>query len=88
MTEGQLQAMVGAGNAPTIYVALRSVPDYHAPAPSFQSAHASLEGAIAALYPNEDQERFREMFRPSPYSKDTWDGPDGFGMVRKLEVLP
>lgn len=70
----------------TVYAAFRSVPDYTAPSPPLHSLHETLEGAIKALYPNESEERLRAMFTKSTYSKDTWNGPDGFGMVRLIEV--
>lgn len=65
-----------------VYVALRSVPDYSAPAPSFKSVHLSLKGAIDSLYPNSDYD-----FHKWP-GKDVWEGPDGFGMIKLVEVLP
>lgn len=70
-----------------LYVALNSVPDYNAPAPSFKSVHETLEGAIAALYP--DSEKFQKAFVKSRYYKENiWIGPDGFGEVREVELLP
>lgn len=67
-----------------VYIALNSVPDYTAPAPSFKSVHHTLEGAILALYP--DREDFRIAFSPSRYVPDTWNGPDGFGTVKRVEI--
>ncbi len=67
-----------------VYAAYRSVPDYTAPAPPLVSLHKSLDGAIKALYP--DREDFRESFTKSHYVANMWNGPDGFGMVRMLEV--
>ena len=66
-----------------VYIALRSSPDYTAPPPSFVSAHETLKGAIEALYP--DQLQFQTAFRKWP-DKDVWEGPDGFGLIRKVEV--
>lgn len=66
-----------------VYVALNSVPDYNAPAPSFKSVHMTLEDAIRSLYP--DRKDFQLQFTPGS-QKDTWNGPDGFGMVRKVEL--
>jgi hypothetical protein len=67
-----------------IYAAFNSVPDYTAPAPSLRSLHESLDGAKKALYP--DREDFRNSFRE--YKPGVWDGPDGFGLIRLMEVLP
>lgn len=68
-----------------VYVALNSVPDYHAPAPSFKSVHRTLDGAILAVYPKAENERFRKMFRKWP-NADVWEGPDGFGMVKLVQL--
>lgn len=71
-----------------VYAAFRSVPDYHAPSPALLSLHETLDGAIKALYP--DNEGFRNAFTKWSRSTrgETWEGPDGFGLVRKMEVLP
>lgn len=66
-----------------VYVAFNSVSDYTAPAPSFHSVHMTLDDAIHALYP--DRKDFQLQFTQST-RKDTWNGPDGFGMVRKVEL--
>lgn len=65
-----------------VYAAFKSVPDYHAPAPPLKSLHLTLEGAIHALYPNRAD--FRNSFKE--FSPGRWEGPDGFGMVERLEV--
>ncbi len=68
-----------------VYVALNSSPDYSAPAPSFKSVHDTLEGAIHALYP--DRADFQMVFRKWPSGLgEVWEGPDGFGMVKKVTV--
>jgi hypothetical protein len=69
-----------------VFAAYRSVPDYHAGPAPLKSLHETLDGAIKALYP--DREDFRALFRKSHYVADTWIGPDGFGEVKKMEVLP
>ena len=62
-----------------VYVALNSTPDYTSPAPSFHSVHTTLSGAISALYPKKD-------VTFSFVGKGVWDGPDGFGMVKRVVV--
>jgi hypothetical protein len=70
-----------------VFAAFRSVPDYHAGPAPFVSVHETLGGAIKALYP--DNVKYQEAFRKWANSRmDTWEGPDGFGLVRKIEVLP
>lgn len=71
-----------------VYVAFNSVPDYHAPPPTLRSIHATLDGAISALYP--DREDFRKAFKDRRRGDGTevWEGPDGFGSIVKMEVLP
>jgi hypothetical protein len=67
-----------------VYVALKSVPDYtQAPWAPFHSVHTTLEGAIKALYP--DRKDFQSQFKKWPTNK-VWEGPDGFGMVKLVEV--
>lgn len=67
-----------------VYAAFVSAPDYTAPPPSLKSLHTSLEGAISALYP--DRPDFQVKFRESGYRTGEWIGPDGFGLVRRMEV--
>jgi hypothetical protein len=69
-----------------VYAAFRSYPDFHAPAPQLVSIHLTEQGAIHALYPeNTDAHKnFREAFRKT--SEGVWQGPDGFGMVKKMAV--
>ena len=70
-----------------IYIALRSVPDYSARAPAFYSAHETLEGAIKALYP--ESPNFQKAFiKWASTKEEVWEGPDGFGMVKKVTLLP
>lgn len=64
-----------------VFGAYRSYPDYNAPSPILVSLHMTFEGARRALYPDKDYE-----FTKSNYSPGTWNGPDGFGMIRLLEV--
>lgn len=68
-----------------VYVALRSAPDYSASSPAFKSVHKTLEGAIESLYPGPSQVRFRDMFHKWP-NQDIWEGPDGFGMVKLVQL--
>lgn len=65
----------------TVYVAFRSVPDYTAGAPALHSIHITLRGAIEALYP--DKPEWWDFRRSS---NDEWHGPDGYGLVRLMEV--
>lgn len=67
-----------------VYVAFNSRPDYSSPSPTFKSLHETLEGAIESLYPG--NERFQRDFRKH-LVEDRWYGPDGYGMVRLMEVL-
>jgi hypothetical protein len=67
-----------------VFAAYRSVPDYTAGPASLLSLHETLEGAIHALYP--DREDFRAAFREE--ANYSWTGPDGFGSVKEMEVLP
>lgn len=73
-------------NKVIVYAAFRSVPDYSAPSPPLLSIHQTLYGAMFALYP-EDKHPVSGMFRKWP-EKAVWEGPDGFGMVKEMEVLP
>lgn len=63
-----------------VYAAFRSYPDYHAGPPSLHSLHETLEGAIESLYPDKEY-----AFRQWP-GKDIWEGPDGFGLIKLMEV--
>lgn len=67
-----------------VYAAFRSVPDYTAPSPPLKSLHRTLEGALHSLYP--DREDFRNAFRHTSTDPDEWEGPDGFGLIRLMEV--
>lgn len=49
--------------------------------PSLLSLHKTFEGAKKALYPNKDYE-----FKPSSYLSDSWNGPDGCGLIMLLEI--
>lgn len=65
-----------------VFVALNAVPDYSAPSPSFRSVHLTLEGAKRSLFPGRDPVSWR-MWRDG-----IWAGPDGYGEIREVEVLP
>lgn len=70
-----------------VYAAFRTSPDYHAPPATLHSLHTTLEGAILALYP--DRADFREAFTERTNRYGTmryWEGPDGFGMVKLMEI--
>lgn len=69
-----------------VYAAFKSVPDYYAGSPPLVSLHKTLDGAVKALYP--DNEDFQNSFRAwtSSITGPTWEGPDGFGLIRLLEV--
>lgn len=67
-----------------VYVALNSVPDYSARAPSFKSVHKTFEGAAKSLFPN--REDYQKSFRQSSTNPDSWYGPDGFGTIKLVEV--
>ena len=69
-----------------VYAAFKSIPDYHGPPPTLVSLHETLVGAMKALYPDESHERFRNMF--TERRSGVWEGPDGFGLVRLMEVQP
>lgn len=63
-----------------VFAAFRSVPDYSAPSPSLKSLHLTLDGAILSLYPDGKAE-FRKWA-----GHEVWEGPDGFGLIKKMEV--
>jgi hypothetical protein len=65
-----------------LYAAFSSVPDYSAPAPTFLSVHRTLEGAKRALYPDD---KYHETFTYRVKAM-YWEGPDGFGLIRRVEV--
>ena len=65
-----------------VYAALNSSPDYSAGSPSLKSIHLSLYGAIESLYPGQNL-TFRKW-----KDAQVWEGPDGFGMIKEMDVLP
>lgn len=69
------------GEKSFVYAAFRSVPDYSAGAPPLISVHKTLEGAKRALYPNNNYE-----FITDGYNLNEWIGPDGFGLIRLMEI--
>lgn len=74
----------GGNTASSVYAAFNSTPDYHGRGPSLKSLHETFEGAVRSLYP--DREDFQAAFRETLPGE--WDGPDGFGLVRIVEVQP
>lgn len=63
----------------TVYGAFRSYP--YSSYINLVSLHETFEGAKEALYPNKDYD-----FKPSSYLPDTWNGPDGFGVIKLLQI--
>jgi hypothetical protein len=68
-----------------IYIAMNSNPDYSSRGPTFHSAHRTLEGAEHALYPGKDGKPGYK-FTKSAYSPGTWNGPDGFGVIKEVTI--
>lgn len=68
-----------------VYAAFNTSPDYNAPSPSLKSLHRTLAGAQEALYPNGAKFRYDPGFTPD---KDRWNGPDGFGLIKRMEIKP
>lgn len=66
-----------------VYAAFRSVPDYHAGPAPLVSLHRTWEGAARALYPEGDE--YQSLFHRWT-NKKVWQGPDGFGLIRLMEV--
>lgn len=69
-----------------IFAALHSVPDYSAGHPPLVGVSHSLQGAIDLLYPG--QNLTLAQFRESTVRPGCWNGPDGYGEVRRLEIMP
>lgn len=61
-----------------IYIALNSYPDTSLA--TFHSAHTTLKGAQQALFPEREC-----TFRKWGYT-DVWEGPDGYGIIRKVPL--
>ena len=64
-----------------IYLAFNSEPDYSAGTPRFKSAHKTFEGAKKSLFPDKDYN-----FHQWSHNPKTWEGPDGYGLIRLVEV--
>lgn len=71
----------------TVYVAFASVPDYHAGPSPYRGVSKSLEGAKHILYGDEPEFLKDHYWRKWNNTKDeVWEGPDGFGLIRLVEV--
>lgn len=66
-----------------VFAAFRSSPDYHSSGRSLVSLHQTFGGAKKALFPDKDYH-----FVQSPYRKNTFTGPDGFGEIERMEIKP
>lgn len=64
-----------------VYVALASIPDYSAGHAPLKGVATTLDGAIKILEPNGAAE-----YRPSPHVEGTWNGPDGYGTVKRVPL--
>ena len=66
----------------TVFAAIRSVPDYHANSGALVSLHRTFQGAKKALYPEQDYNFIQSGTNPNVFT-----GPDGFGEIRRMEVV-
>lgn len=59
-----------------------AVPDYTAGSPGLTSVHKTFLGAVQASFAKE----VAQWRRTQIPGVETWYGPDGFGMIRRMEV--
>lgn len=77
-----------------VYAAFRSSPDYASSPTTLVSLHETLDGATMALYPETKQTnnlRSRKAFTRGitiSGADSWWTGPDGYGLIKLMEIKP
>lgn len=72
-----------------VYVLTNSVPDYSASGSSPRSVHLTPEGAMRAFADGKyADKKYWRMYSTPTRKLRTWSGPDGFGSIIEMELLP